>query len=133
MGLQSKRIVVTNPKQCTGCHICELICSFTKFKVFNPRMSMIRIDYDYKTYELKGVIVCTQCGMCISVCPSNALANVNGIVVLDHSKCTGCLTCASVCPYNAIVVINGRPYKCDLCGGNPQCVRYCVRGVLSAS
>jgi len=94
---------------------------------------MIRVDYDYKNYKLEKIIVCTQCGTCVTVCPRGALTYTDGVIMIDYDKCIGCLTCVTECPYHAMVVIDGRPYKCDLCGGDPQCIKYCVRGVLNAS
>jgi ferredoxin len=43
------------PKLCTGCGICELICNFTKFKVFNPRFSLVKIRYDYEVGRVEGL------------------------------------------------------------------------------
>lgn len=132
VGLQSKHLIV-NPKLCTGCNLCELICSFTKFKVFNPRKSLIRVSYNYELGFLEGMTVCTQCGKCLEVCPTGSIHVVNEVIYVDHSTCIKCLACVNICPNNALVVINGIPYKCDLCGGNPQCVRFCVRGALNVS
>ena len=133
MGIQSKYVGV-DPKLCTGCSICELICSFTKFRRFNPKESLIRINYNYELGYLEGFKVCTQCGLCINSCPTGAIYRGDGgIILIDYSKCIGCLSCVNTCPNNAIVVVDGKPYKCDLCSGNPQCVRYCVRGALNVS
>lgn len=132
MGLQGKYIGI-EPKFCTNCNICELICSFKKFKVFNPSISLIRIRYNYELGFLEKAIICNQCGTCLSVCPTGALEAKDGVIYLDHSRCNGCLACVNVCPRDAFVVVNGMPYKCDLCGGNPQCVKYCTRGALSVS
>jgi|YelNatPaOPRAMG01_1025707.scaffolds.fasta_scaffold09740_8 Fe-S-cluster-containing hydrogenase component 2 len=132
MGLQSKHLKL-DPELCTGCGICELICSFTKFKVFNPRFSLVKIRYDYEVGRVEGAVLCSQCGECSKVCPTGALHLDNGIIYLDHSRCSLCQTCVDSCPADAIVVVNGAPYKCDLCGGSPLCVRYCVRGALHVS
>ena len=130
MGLQGKHIVL-DPAICTGCSICELACSFAKFRVFNPRRSMIRVSYDYEVGRVEAVTVCSQCGVCVDHCPTGALRVDGGIVVLDYGVCTGCLACAKACPSGSYVVIDGRPYKCDLCGGgDPWCVRFCARGAL---
>jgi len=132
VGLQSKYLSL-NPELCTGCGICELVCSFTKFKVFNPRLSLVKIEYDYENYRVERATLCIQCGECSKVCPTSALHRDNGVILLDHSLCSRCLACVSACPTNAIVVVDGTPYKCDLCGGRPLCVRYCVRGALHVS
>jgi len=132
VGLQSRSLSF-NPELCTGCGICELICSFAKFKVFNPRLSLVRVEYDYEVGRVERAILCTQCAECSRVCPTGALHVANGVVILDHSKCISCLACASSCPTGALRVVDGRPAKCDLCGGNPLCVRYCVRGSLRVS
>lgn len=129
MGLQSKYIVL-DLERCTGCSVCELVCSFTKFKVFNPRKSSIRISYNYEVGRVEAVTVCNQCGLCVNHCPTGALRVVDGVVTLDYTKCRGCLECMNACPNGSYVVINRKPYKCDLCGGSPQCVRFCVRGAL---
>ncbi|MEM0014968.1 MAG: 4Fe-4S dicluster domain-containing protein [Zestosphaera sp.] len=130
MGLQGKRLTV-RPELCTGCSICELICSFTKFRVFNPRKSMVRIHYNHKLGRLEKAVTCSQCGACMAACPSGAIRRGNGVVIIDHSRCGRCLTCVNTCPEGLIQVVDGTPHKCDLCGGIPQCVRYCVRGALN--
>jgi len=132
VGLQSRSLIF-NPELCTGCAICELICSFTRFKVFNPRLSLVRIEYNYEVGKVERATFCTQCGECSRVCPTGALYIANGVTLLDYSKCIFCLACAGTCPTGALKVIDGRPVKCDLCGGNPLCVRYCVRGALRVS
>ncbi len=33
-------------------------------------------------------------------------------------------------PYNAISVLDGEVVKCDLCGGDPKCVKYCSTGAI---
>ncbi len=50
--------------------------------------------------------VCTQCGACISVCPTGALA-VNRetmVVEFDPSKCVACELCVKACPPRAMFV-----------------------------
>ena len=43
-----------------------------------------------------------------------------------NEKCTGCKLCIKACPFGAIQVGPNREIlKCDLCGGDPECVKYC--------
>jgi len=46
---------------------------------------------------------CTACGICVDVCPENAI-EVNGRAVINTDACTGCATCVSECPNEAIVI-----------------------------
>ncbi len=49
-----------------------------------------------------------------------------GAVIIDEDACTGCLDCADACPFDAIFVgPDNEVLKCDLCGGDPICVKYC--------
>jgi Fe-S-cluster-containing dehydrogenase component len=35
------------------------------------------------------------------------------------------------CPFHALTLFKGKAYHCDLCGGNPQCVKVCTTGALT--
>ena len=65
--------------QCTGCKICEMICSMGKYKEYNPAKSYIRI---LKNWELDVNIAaldlrCDFCARCVSWCPTAALKFVD--------------------------------------------------------
>lgn len=40
---------------------------------------------------------CTDCGLCISSCPADALSNMGGRVTWDSMKCTSCDACLEAC------------------------------------
>jgi Fe-S-cluster-containing hydrogenase component 2 len=67
----------------------------------------------------------------MNVCPVKAISRDEdlGRVVVDYEKCIGCRACVAVCPFGAMSfnVIDKRVFKCDLCDGDPQCVRFCDR------
>jgi Fe-S-cluster-containing hydrogenase component 2 len=79
-------------------------------------------------------MVCMQCedAPCIPVCPSGALvrATDTNAVVVVKDRCVGCRMCALACPFGAINYWDGKAQKCDLCGGDPECVRFCAPGAL---
>lgn len=121
-----ERMIVIEPEKCTGCSICEMICSF-KDNTFNPYKSKIKV----LKIEESGIdlpIVCLHCEepMCVDVCPMGAIKkDVDGTVRIDHDMCRGCKACMMVCPYGAIRDVDGEMIKCDLCDGNPKCAKWC--------
>jgi Flp pilus assembly CpaF family ATPase/Fe-S-cluster-containing hydrogenase component 2 len=68
---------------------------------------------------------------CLSVCPRNAIFEINGVVAIDGRKCDNCGSCAKIC--NSIIQTKDRPVKCDLCfeAGRQKCVDSCPHGALS--
>lgn len=114
--------------KCRGCQICELTCSFVKLGVFAPSKALIRVVHEYPAVERP--IVCLQCedAPCARVCPVNAIfRKETGALVVDEKRCTGCGLCIESCPFD---VMRMNPssrvaMKCDLCGGDPECVKLC--------
>lgn len=124
------KVLITNSDCCTGCALCESICSLVHTGTSNPERSRIRI----LRMEQRGVIIqmlCQQCedAPCIAACPVSAI-NKNesrGIIEIDRDSCILCEDCISACPFKGIYrdSIDDKIIACDLCGGNPQCVMYC--------
>ena len=132
-----KRIVWDMAK-CTGCRVCEAICSFVKEGEFNPVKARGKVVRTVERSILHKVrVTCLQCEEpnCMAVCPSGAI-NVNdrGVKIVNEEKCIGCRMCEMACPVGAIAVNSekGVSLKCDLCDGleEPQCVKYCYTEAL---
>ena len=45
---------------------------------------------------------CTRAGLCLPVCPVEAISEGEPVYIIDPDKCIECGACASVCPDNAI-------------------------------
>ncbi|HNY10789.1 MAG TPA: 4Fe-4S binding protein [Candidatus Wallbacteria bacterium] len=112
---------------CSGCHECEKTCAKIYFKTEELERAKLRVIKDDPSNK---IITCTQCGVCITVCPTQAITRLkNGIVNIDKNKCIGCLSCIGFCPEEAMFQYKDEtlPFKCISCG---QCVKKCPTGAI---
>jgi carbon-monoxide dehydrogenase iron sulfur subunit len=122
--------LVIDQSVCTGCRCCELACAARHEREFAPARARIRIRSSREQHAA-FIDVCTQCAeeACIEACPVDAIARdpADGVVKIDYELCTQCMECVGACPYNAMFVdvTTDLPIKCDLCGGDPECVKFC--------
>ena len=76
-------MLATNVGVCTGCRICELVCSFHHEGVFSPELSSIRVSRNNRTGEV-GVSIDSTCDsckgeaqpLCVAYCLYGALREV---------------------------------------------------------
>lgn len=126
--------IVADLEKCTGCGTCELVCSATKEGVFHPRLSRIKIV----TMEpaIDTALACRFCekASCVRCCPREALKQDQdtGVLIVDETRCDGCGWCVEVCEFGALMLHIDKkvPVACDLCGGDPACVKFCPREAL---
>ncbi len=131
-----KRITIDKGK-CSGCRYCELVCSYRENSSFNPRESKIRV-LKYDESGIDDPVVCHQCTLCppADACPTQAFQRgKDGIVRIEDKACTACYACVSACPHQAVFRPPTRspPLVCDLCDGQPLCVKKCPTHVLTFS
>jgi len=119
---------------CTGCGMCQMICSLNKTKEINPAKSRIYIQ----RMVMDGMMVphvCMNCKEppCLDACRRHAIvkdANT-GWVTIDPARCNNCRMCVGACPYSAIIVTPEKEVVlCDVCGGEPKCVEFCPTGAI---
>jgi anaerobic carbon-monoxide dehydrogenase iron sulfur subunit len=124
------KVLVTDYEKCTGCRICELVCSVKHEGVSNPSRSRIKVI----KWESEGRYVpmsCQQCesAPCLLICPVKAISREESLnrVKVDYDVCIGCRMCVAICPFGAMGfdVLAKKVMKCDLCDGDPQCARFC--------
>lgn len=71
--------------------------------------------------------VCTNCGMCLNVCPHRVFERRNGqVIVDDRDACMECGACARNCPAGVISVQQGVGCAAAVIiaffeGGEPTC------------
>ncbi|NIS78915.1 MAG: 4Fe-4S dicluster domain-containing protein [Anaerolineales bacterium] len=129
------RLLIVDHEKCTGCLLCELACSVKHTGQNNPSHSRIHVlKWPMQGFELP--MVCLQCenAPCVAACPKAALYRDPHMyrVTWNPNACIGCKMCVMVCPFGAIGVDGNtqQVIKCDLCDGDPICVRFCVPGAL---
>jgi len=125
--------LVVNPDKCTGCRTCEMACSYKWAEDFNPRNAAISIMIDDEV-PFAVPVMCPQCenSCCIKACPVDALYWDDKAIKCDWDKCTLCGICVSECSLKCINIspTMDKIIKCDLCGGDPACVKSCPSGAL---
>lgn len=129
-------------ERCGGCRLCEAVCALVHEGVANPKRSRIHIlsRFSEDHHLIFDQVVCQQCSdqdvpPCAQACPSDAIYRDegSGLWKVDSGACVGCGVCADECPYGAIFIdpVAMVALKCDLCGGQPQCVEICPSKVLA--
>ena len=73
------KILTVDIDKCTGCRVCELVCSMTKLGEFNPSKAHIKV---MKNSEMDLNLVslgtgCDFCGECVEWCMPKAIAFVD--------------------------------------------------------
>jgi len=150
-------IVLVDYNKCTGCRTCEAVCSAYHQKVQingqwlvgtgNPNDANIRVNHFNPDVDIP--VVCAMCpdNPCIEACPVDPEPVTNrkalyrdekiGTVKNDPDRCIGCGSCVTACLDKGVGIIALNPATekpaqiCDLCDGDPQCIKHCPYEALS--
>ena len=126
--------ISVNIEKCTGCRLCELACSLKNSRECNPAAAMIQVVGFDELFSTP--IMCLQCEKpgCLNICPTGAIVRdpEAGTVTVSRAKCIGCKLCVVACPFGNISFssVNRVAVKCELCGGEPECVAFCPTKAL---
>jgi len=117
--------------RCSGCSRCEVNCSFFhsgKIGRSGARIKVVKIENIGIDYP----VVCQQCQeRYCTKCPEKAIqVDSLGQIIVSPTLCTACGTCEILCPIGAIELFEEIPLVCDLCGGDPRCVKACTLDAL---
>jgi anaerobic carbon-monoxide dehydrogenase iron sulfur subunit len=131
------KLLHISPSKCIGCRTCEMACAFSHPADGKPGMSRIRIFPDPENRpSFSKVVVCLQCeeAACVTACPANALWRnpKTGAIYHVEDRCIRCRSCVIACPFGNMHwdPAPDLPIKCDLCGGDPACAKFCPSGAL---
>ncbi len=119
--------------KCCGCRLCQLSCSMAHEGLFDLTRARIKIlETELWKFEPRVCLFCSD-PPCAEACPTEALVPLpTGGVRVISENCIGCLKCNEVCPNHVIRVTEDPiPLVCDLCGGDPSCVKACPMQALS--
>lgn len=128
-----KRIVV-HQDVCSGCRACQVACVAQHEGRFGTAQARIRVVKD-EPRGLDRPQVCRLCrpAPCLAACAAGAIyrdGRTGAIRVRVDSEpaCTGCGACVPACPFGMVALHpeTGRALICDLCGGDPACVKRCA-------
>jgi carbon-monoxide dehydrogenase iron sulfur subunit len=140
-----EKTIVFDPALCTGCMRCVTTCStynngatsFSKARIHVMRHeghAITRIDEEDEL--IFQALTCQQCDKpyCSYFCPARAIERNTdtGAMVINYDKCIGCRMCIVACPFGAMRYDSAKKqtFKCQLCDGDPQCVKFCPQEAL---
>jgi len=128
------KLITVNTERCTGCRLCELACSLKHNGECNPAAAMIQVTGFDELFSVP--MMCLQCEKpaCATICPTAAIVRdqTTGTITVLGEKCIGCKLCTVACPFGNISFSSAKrvAVKCDLCGGEPECVTFCPTKAL---
>ena len=136
----TKGVITVDKSLCAGCRTCEVVCSLFNSGVCAPELSRVQVKSDFLEIDFIPN-TCLQCinPLCIRACPVDAISidGTTGARVIDEAMCIGCCRCTEECgayfdpPRLRFDQVNQVVLKCDLCGGDPQCVKFCPMGAIT--
>jgi Fe-S-cluster-containing dehydrogenase component len=137
LGAAKNRVIVYDAGLCTGCRYCEIACAVWHCGRIDVSQSRIRIlvNAENRT-EPYAAVNCQHCEepLCATVCPSEAMHKdgETGWVTVNASTCIGCEMCRAACPLAVPVFDDAQKVavKCDMCHGEPECVKHCSSRAL---
>ena len=135
--------IVYDPQVCTGCGLCDLMCSLYHEGEQGQALSRAELVGDRLTAEFT-FNVCQQCPSpnCYDACPLQDKAfcidEATGVKYINAEECTGCGECIEACPFDPPRIKlhseKSIAFMCDQCRGRaegPICVENCNFGALT--
>ena len=129
------KTIAFDPVKCSLCGACSLLCSLVKSQGDVPAVPRIRIETAGNCLPLRAA-VCQHCTQpaCVDACMRGIIHKdaATGIVTRQQEDCFRCASCAVYCPVGACAEDDATQafVSCDLCGGDPLCVKICLSGAL---
>ena len=129
--------IVHDPEVCTGCGLCDLMCSLYHEGEQGQALSRGELVGDRVASEFT-FNVCRQCPSpeCYDACPLKdealCIDEATGVKYINADECDGCGQCIEACPFDPpgikLYPEKDIAFMCDLCRGRaegPACIEHC--------
>ncbi|GAB4439544.1 MAG: 4Fe-4S dicluster domain-containing protein [bacterium] len=118
-------------EKCTGCCLCENICSLSHLGFVDKNCSAVRITLDDLGESVHRPFLCKQCK--VMKCLEDDLKEFPDLDIEAERKkfLWEGVKRVENCPFNGCFENKGKVYHCNLCDGDPQCVKVCSSGALT--
>lgn len=130
--MKRPKVLVVIAEKCKGCLSCEVACS-SRIGEYNPSKARLYVIRD-EFVGLNRPMICNRCGLCVEACLRKAIYihPETKAILINEEKCNDCGACITACPLSLIKLDSetGKAVKCDLCDGEPLCVKHCPYGAL---
>ena len=128
-----KWVLTFDPRFCDGCGDCVEACIKRLGDLRStPAIKLVK-DKQGKVAALSFCLQCEQ-PFCKIICPTGSILfdEFSGLSSVRSETCVGCRSCFLICPIEGVMfdTISGKAVKCNLCKGEPKCVKVCDRGAL---
>ncbi len=136
MSSKKKFGLVFDPGKCNGCLECEKACVRAHPNAVAAGKTRITITKDGDKYKATMCVHCESCPPS-ELCPSALLEfhSEGKYWTLDEHRCFACMACIPRCPYDGVFFEGSfgveTAYTCDLCAGDPECIKVCKPGALA--
>lgn len=136
-GVSRRYIISVDVAACTGCRICEMVCSLSHTGTCWPERARLRVVSGEREGRVDSVpVLCMRCEVpaCRLACPTGATyeGGPAGALLVAAERCIGCSGCVWACPFGASALDPEThvAHRCDQCEGDPRCVKHCPTGAL---
>jgi len=113
--------------KCTGCLLCEITCSLVHTGTIQHQASAIQVRLSDLGHDAHQPVLCRQCKN------MNCLKSLNK---KDDPRLRASFhwndqaEAADDCPFGALFPLENKLVHCNLCDGDPECVKSCPTGAL---